>query len=120
MPSETRRHIRVTDVNDVSVVGFTAPDSVFQTKDVQELDDELNQLVSEEGRTRLLLNLNGIRYFSSSILVRLINLKKKVELADGKFAICCLTPVMRDTFRVSKLDTLFEIYEDESGALAQF
>lgn len=120
MPSEPRRHIHVTPVNDVAVIGFTAPDSVFQTRDVQELDDELNRLVTEEGRTRLLLDLNGIKYFSSSILVRLINLKKKVDLADGRFAICCLTPVMSDTFRVSKLDTLFDIYDDVATALTHF
>ena len=120
MPSQDRRHLRVTVVKDVAVVGFTAPEAVFQTREVQELDDELLRLVVEEGQSRLLLNLGGIRYLSSSMLVRLINLKKRAEELKGQLKLCCLTPVMRDTFRVSKLDHLFEIFDDESTALEHF
>jgi anti-sigma B factor antagonist len=108
----------LTDVNGVTVVRFTAAESVFQARDVQELDDELSRLVSEEGHTRLLLDLTGIRYFSSTMLVRLINLKKRAEQAHGWVRLCGLTPVMVDTFRVSKLDKLFEIHPDEATALA--
>ena len=81
MPTEPRKHTRVTLVNGVAVVGFVSPESIFGTKDVQELDDELRRLVAEDGHTRLLLNLNGIRYFSSSMLVHLIQLQKRVEPA---------------------------------------
>ena len=79
MSTGTRQHIRLTLVNGVAVVGFTANDSVFQARDVQELDSELVRLVTEEGHTRILLDLTGIRYFSSSMLARLINLKTRVE-----------------------------------------
>jgi len=119
MSTGTRQHTRLTLVNGVAVVGFTANDSVFQSSDVQELDDELVRLVTQEGRTRILLDLTGIRYFSSSMLVRLINLKKRVEQVQGRLSLCCLTPLMRDTFRVAKLDQFFDIHEDEASALAQ-
>jgi anti-sigma B factor antagonist len=120
MSPGTRQHIRLTLVNGVAVVGFTANDSVFQPRDVQELDDELVRLVTEEGHTRILLDLAGIHYFSSSMLARLINLKMRVEKAQGRLSLCCLTPQMRDTFRVGKLDQFFNIGEDEASALAQF
>ena len=69
----------------------------------------------------MLLNLSGIRYLSSSMLVRLINLQKtEVVQSEGQLVLCCLTPVMRDTFRVSRLDRLFEIFDDEAAALESF
>jgi anti-sigma B factor antagonist len=120
MPSEPRRHLDVTVVKDVAVVGFATPEAVFQTKEVQELDDELVRLFSEEGHTKVLLNLTGIRYLSSSMLVRLINLQKRVVQSQGQLVLCCLTPVMLDTFRVSKLDQLFKIYPDQATALESF
>lgn len=120
MPSEPRRHLEVTVVKDVAVVGFATPEAVFQTKEVQELDDELVRLFSEEGHTKVLLNLTGIRYLSSSMLVRLINLQKRVVQSQGHLALCCLTSVMLDTFRVSKLDQLFKIYDDQATALENF
>ena len=120
MPSEPRRHLRVTVVKDVAVVTFATPEAVFQTQEVQELDDELVRLFAEEGHTKVLLNLSGIRYLSSSMLVRLINLQKRVVQSQGRLTLCCLTPVMNDTFRVSKLDQLFEIYADEAAALEKF
>lgn len=120
MPSEPRRHLSVHVVNGVAVVKFATPEAVFQTKEVQELDDELVRLFAEEGHSKVLLNLSGIRYLSSSMLVRLINLQKRVVQSQGQLVLCCLTPVMYDTFRVSKLDQLFKIFDDEAAALAHF
>ena len=120
MPPESRRHLSVNVLNDVAVVKFATPEAVFQTKEVQELDDELLRLFAEEGHTKVLLNLSGIRYLSSSMLVRLINLQKRVVQSGGQLTLCSLTPVMLDTFRVSKLDQLFKIFDDEATALASF
>jgi anti-sigma B factor antagonist len=120
MSPEIRHHLRVTIVNDITVVGFTDLKDVFQPKDVQELSDELHRLVEEEGRTKLLLNLSGVQYLSSSMLVKLINLNRRIEQAQGQLMFCCLSPAMRDTFRVSKLDHLFEIFNDEASTLARF
>lgn len=120
MPSETHKHLRVKTVNGVTVVGLAAGESVFQTKDVEELDGELRRLVSEAAPRKLILSLEGTRYLSSGMLGRLINLQKQVSQAGGQFAVCCPTPVMRDTFRVSKLDQVIELFDDEAAALARF
>jgi anti-anti-sigma factor len=120
MPPEARQNLRVTIVNDVSVVVFEGRDSIFHAKEVEELSDELLRLVEEEGRTRLLLSLSGIQYLSSAMLVKLIALKKRVEQDQGRLVLCGLSPVLCDIFRVSKLDHLFEIESDEASALAHF
>lgn len=120
MSSETRQHLRVTNVNGITVVGFADLKDVFQPEHVQELSDELHRLVEEEGRTKLLLNLSGVQYLSSSMLVNLIKLNRRIEQAQGQLKLCCFSPAMRDTFRVSKLDHLFEIFNDEASTLARF
>jgi anti-sigma B factor antagonist len=120
MSSDSRHHIRVKMVNDVAVVGFADMDVVFQPKHVQDLNDELHRLVEDEKRNKVLLNLSGIQYLSSSMLVRLININKLIEHSQGQLKLCCLSPVMLDTFRVSKLEHLFETFDDEATALARF
>ncbi len=120
MSLEPRQYLIVNVVNGVAVVKFATPDAIFQAKDVEELDEELVDLFVEEGHSKMLLNLSTIRYLSSSMLVRLINFQKRFVQSQGQLALCCLTPVMVDTFRVSKLDQLFKIYDDEATALASF
>ena len=120
MSPEARQHLHLTVVDDVAVVSLTDLNLVFRPKDVQELNDELLRLVEDEGRIKLLLNLNGIQYLSSNMLVNLIHLNKRIEQAQGRLKLCCLGPVMRATFRVSKLDHLFELFDDEASALACF
>jgi anti-sigma B factor antagonist len=120
MSSETRQNLRVTVVNDVAVVGFEGRNAIFHAKDVDQLSDDLLRLVEEEGRTKMLLSLSGIQYLSSAMLVKLIALKKRIEEAQGRLKLCGLSPVLCDIFRVSKLDHLFEIENDEASALANF
>jgi len=38
----------------------------------------------------------------------------------GKLNICCLRPPMSDVFKLARLDQLFDIYDDEQTALANF
>ena len=119
MPPDLTPHIRIADVGDVTVVGFTGP-NIFHTSDVEELNRALTDLVETQHRSRLLLNLEGVQYLSSSMLVNLINLSRRIEKERGTLKLCGLSAVLRDTFRVSKLDRYFEIFPGESEALARF
>ena len=87
---------------------------------MQALNDEPDRLVEVQGRTELLINLSVIRYLSSSMLGKLINLNRKIEQAQGRLKLCCLSPVMRDTFRISKLEHFSEIFNDEVSVLARY
>ncbi len=57
---------------------------------------------------------------NSLLLAKLIVLSRRIKRAKGKLVLCGLQEFIRETFASTKLDTLFEIVEDEETALDSF
>jgi anti-sigma B factor antagonist len=91
------------DLGDFQVIKPT--DKVIN---VESLDQLFASLALRKGM-RLVLDFGGVEYLSSAALGRLINLKKKVEAARGKLTIRDLHPDLREVFRITRLDQVFEI-----------
>src|SRR4051812_2712502 len=116
MPWEPHQHLRVERVNDITVVRFE--DVQINSEDsIRKIGDQLQGLIESGEGIRLLLDFSGVRFVSSSMMAKLVNLKKKGEAAHGRVKLCCLAPYLRTVFEVSRLDRMFEIYGDEQAAL---
>ena len=70
--------------------------------------------------SRLVLNLSRMRLESSMFLGMLVVLYRRMVAASGTVKLCGLHPDTLDVFRVTKLDRIFAIYEDEAAALKSF
>jgi anti-sigma B factor antagonist len=68
----------------------------------------------------LVLNLSRMRVVSSMLLGMLVVLYRRMLAANGAVKLCGLRADTRDVFRTTKLDRVFEIYEDEQTALNSF
>jgi anti-anti-sigma factor len=77
-------------------------------------------LFAQNAAPRVVLNLLHCQYFSDTTLAGFIILYKKLTEARGKLKICYLRSPMLDVFKLARLDQLFDIYDDESGAVASF
>lgn len=116
MTDSTRRLLRLEEVEGVLVVSFLESKIVTE-ENIQDMGDELYALVEKEGRTRLLLDFGNVQYLSSAALGRLINLKKKVAAASGQLRLFGVHPDLMEVFRITHLDTVFEIKPDRAKAL---
>ena len=119
MSQAPRRHLRLENVDGVTVVSFVDT-KIVTDENIQEVGDQLYSLVEDEGHKQLLLNFGNVMYLSSAALGKLINLKKKVGAAKGKLKLCCIHPDLLEVFRITKLDQVFEIYAEEQMALDKF
>jgi anti-sigma B factor antagonist len=54
------------------------------------------------------------------MLAQLAHLDREVKKAKGQLRLCGLGPVLRDTFRISHIEPLFAIYDDEGSAMKGF
>jgi anti-sigma B factor antagonist len=70
------------------------------------------------GQIRLVVNLEKVPYMDSAGMGELISAHLRVTKAGG--ALRLLNPLRRvyDVLQLVKLDTVFEIYQEEAGALA--
>ena len=119
MSQAPRRHLRLENVDGVTVVSFVDT-KIVTDENIQEVGDQLYSLVEDEGHKQLLLNFGNVQYLSSAALGKLINLKKKVGAVKGKLKLCCIHPDLLEVFRITRLDRIFETYETEAEALASF
>ena len=74
----------------------------------------------EDGRRKILLNLQGVTHIDSTGLGELIASYNTLDKKGGQVKLLHLTQRVRELMILTKLLTVFDIYENESEALDSF
>ena len=72
------------------------------------------------GQRKILLNFVDVNYIDSSGLVNLVSSFVRVRMYDGELKLLNLTKRVHDVIQVTKLNTVFEIMDDEVVAVKSF
>jgi anti-sigma B factor antagonist len=112
-----RPRLRVRTVERTAVVRLEDAEVLFEEHAVHTVGRELHRLIEEEGHTRLVVNLAGVRYLSSEVLGILAGLQREVDPVRGSIVLCGLDPLLRDIVRITHLDRVFDVCGDEAEAL---
>ena len=80
------------------------------------LNNAINGLV-EEGKDKILLNLARVVYVDSCGLGNMISGYNKVRGKGGQIKLLNLTDGVRDVMTITKLVTVFDVYDEELAAL---
>jgi len=108
--------IMASRVGEVGVVSFLTS-QVLDEMNVQQLGTELNNLVDKEYMIKMVINFSKIRFLSSAVLGKLIALNKKISAQKGRLVFCNINPDIMEVFRITRLDKLIPIYDDEDEAV---
>ena len=76
--------------------------------------------LSADGKKKLLLNLAGVNYVDSSGIGELIANYTTVSRQGGQLKLLNLTDRIQNLLVITKLLTVFDVYENESEALKSF
>ncbi|HEX8097821.1 MAG TPA: STAS domain-containing protein [Pyrinomonadaceae bacterium] len=75
----------------------------------------------EEGKTKILLNLGKVSYVDSSGIGELVSSFTTVQRAEGgQLKLLNLSQKIQDLMTITKLHTVFDVYDDESTGLNSF
>ena len=74
----------------------------------------------DSGNNKILLNLAGVSYMDSTGLGEVIRNFKTVIDKGGKLKLLNLTSRIRDLMSMTKLLTVFEVFDSEQEALKSF
>ena len=74
----------------------------------------------EEGKKKILLNLAGVGYIDSSGIGELVSSFTAVKKEGGTLKLLNLTQKIQDLLAITKLLTVFDVFDDEPSALASF
>ena len=74
----------------------------------------------EEGKKKILLNLAGVGYIDSSGIGELVSSYITINKAEGQLKLLSLTQKLQDLLTITKLLTVFDVYDNEGEALASY
>jgi len=81
--------------------------------------DAVRDLLAK-GQSKILLNLADISYIDSSGIGELVSGFTTVTNQGGRLKLVGLTKRVKDLLQITKLYTVFEVYDDEAEAVRSF
>ena len=84
-----------------------------------QLREAIRDLISKGSRT-ILLNMGDVNYIDSSGLGELVSAFTTAKNQNADVKLLNLTKKVKDVLQVTKLYTVFDIYDDEAHAIGSF
>lgn len=107
----------VRKVEGVHIVDLTGRITIGEETSI--LREALRSLL-QSNHTRVLLNLSDVTYIDSSGLGELVSGFTNFSKQGGKLKLLNLTKKVHDLLSITKLLTVFEVFDDEAKAIQSF
>ena len=104
-------------VGDVTVIDVAGRITLGEGSSV--LRDAMRDLVSKNQK-KILLNLGEVSYIDSSGIGELVSGFTTVTNSGGALKLLNLNKRVKDLLQITKLYTVFDVHEDEAGAIRSF
>ena len=80
-------------------------------------EDHLFPIADDLGGDGLVIDFSRVTYFGSDSFGRLVQLAGRVDRSSGWLTLCHVDARIREVFRVTRLDTRFDIADDLATAI---
>ena len=87
---------------------------------LEQLSVELLEMLNKTTEERVILDFRNVKFMSSSFLGKLVQVHKKSIEFKVKLKLCSINSEIRQVFKITRLDKLFDIESDEAAARAAF
>ena len=109
--------LNTRQVGDVSVIDVAGRITLGEGSSA--LRDTLREMVTK-GQKKILLNLGEVSYIDSSGIGELVSGFTTVTNSGGQLKLLNLTKRVKDLLQITKLYTVFEVFNDEAKAVQSF
>ncbi len=113
---------KIRNVGDVTIIDLSGrislTDALWSGSGVA-LGDIIRELV-KKGERKIVLNLLGVTYIDSSGIGELTGAYTSVHRQGGELKLVNPTPQVVDLLRITRLDSLFDIRDDENSVIQSF
>ena len=108
--------IMIQKINKVAVIDFI-DSAIMDMQQIQQIAEELENLVDLQNQKYILLDFTSVKFLSSQTLGMILKLHSKLTNKKGWLGICGLHKDLYKIFRLTRLDKLFNFYDNEQQAL---
>jgi anti-sigma B factor antagonist len=110
--------LKTDRINNVIIVRFDNIDR-FNALITEPVKEDLKSLFNKPD-TRLILNLEGIRFIDSSGFGVFLSILKTANNNHGQFKLCNIEPEVMELFRLLQLHNVFEIHNNLDDCVKSF
>lgn len=110
--------LKTDKINNVVIVKFDNIDR-FNALITEPVKEELKSLFNKPD-TRLILNLEGIRFIDSSGFGVFLSILKTANNNHGQFKLCNIETEVMELFRLLQLHNVFEIHNNLEECISSF
>ncbi len=103
----------------ISDVVICVPEGEVNISNSPELRKRFDELINKSEK-KVLVDFSAISYIDSSGLATLIELYQRLKKIGGRMRFCSMEEKVRNTFEITKLNKLFEIFPGRQEALRDF
>lgn len=103
----------------ILTVCFTDVRILDETK-LEQVGNDLLEMLNKTSEDRVILDFRAVQFMSSSMLGKLVQVHKKCKEFKVHLKLCSISRDIREVFKITKLDKLFEIEADEAAARKAF
>jgi len=103
-------------VNGILVVIFRQS-QMLNAVIIEQVSAGLKEVVEKAAEEKFVVDFSQVNYLSSSALGMLIGLQRRVMQKKGQIKLSGIKPEIMEIFRITKLDTVFDIYKDAAAAV---
>jgi anti-sigma B factor antagonist len=87
---------------------------------LEKVGSDVIELLNKTSEERVILDFRNVKFMTSSMLGKLVQVHKKAREFKVHLKFCSIDPEIRQVFKITKLDKVFEIEPDETAARAAF
>lgn len=111
--------VKVTDLEDKGIIILSPKGNFVGGDETDELRDSIKKL-SDEGNTKLIIDLGEVLYLNSTGLGVLISAHTNYAKRNGEIKLCQLNKNIENLFVITKLSRIFDAYPTLEEAIAAF
>jgi len=104
---------------DITRIGFVDR-NILEEANIHQIGEEIAQIIDDTPNPKLLIDFSNVEHLSSAALGTLITVNNRLRQKGGQLRLCNIDPQIYEVFVITKLNTLFQIYDDAEEAIGSF
>lgn len=93
---------------------------LVEESQLEKFERDLLALIEKSTEDRIIIDFAPVSFMSSATLGKLVKIHKKCKEFKVKLKLCAVSDEIREVFKITKLDKLFDMEKDEAAARKAF
>jgi anti-sigma B factor antagonist len=112
--------VKVREIRQNDIVVFEFSGRLTEGRETDLLAEKIGRMIEGEGLRKMIFDLNKVHWIDSSGLGLLIRAYTRMQKAGGDLKLARVTRSVQSLLQMTKLSTVFGVYESIEEAIASF